>query len=152
MEKRGLTKRNTQQGVSDLTQRRNSTMSNLLGIRQAAARDSCLQFTALFHHITPYLLKDSFFQLKRKSTAGADGATWQTYQQDLDNRLKSLNERLHRGSYRPRPARRIMIPKADGGERPISVFCLEDKVVKQVVVKVLEGIYENDFRGFSYGY
>ena len=54
------------------------------------------------------------------------------------------------GSYRPRAARRIMIPKADGGERPISVFCLENKIVQQGVVKVLEGIYENDFRGFSY--
>ena len=61
-----MTKRNTQQGVSDLTQSRNNTMSNLLGIRQAAAKDRRLQFTALFHHITPYLLKDSFFQLKRK--------------------------------------------------------------------------------------
>ncbi len=76
-------------------------MSNLLGIRQAAAKDRRLQFTALFHHITPYLLKDSFFQLKRKSAAGVDGVTWQTYQRDLDNRLKSLHERLHRGSYRP---------------------------------------------------
>ncbi len=45
-----------------------------------------------------------------------------------------------------------MIPKADGGERPISVFCLEDKIVQQAVVKILEGIYENDFLGFSYGY
>lgn len=147
-----MTKRNTQQGVSDLTQCRSNTMSNLLGIRQAAAKDRRLQFTALFHHITPYLLKDSFFQLKRKSAAGADGVTWHNYQQDLDNRLKSLHERLHRRSYRPRAARRIMIPKADGGERPISVFCLEDKIVQQAVVKVLEGIYENDFRGFSYGY
>ena len=104
-------------------------MTNLSGIRQAAAKDRRLQFTALFHHITPYLLKDSFFQLKRKTAAGIDGVTWQTYQRDLDNRLASLHERLHKESYRPRAARRIMIPKADGGERPISVFCLEDKIV-----------------------
>ena len=96
-------------------------MTNRSGIRQAAAKDRRLQFTALFHHITPYLLKDCFFQLKRKTAAGIDGVTWQTYQRDLDNRLASLHERLHRGGYRPRAARRIMIPKADGGERPISV-------------------------------
>ena len=91
-EERGLTKRNTQQDVRDPTQRRNSTMSNLSGIRQAAAKDRRLQFTALFHHITLYLLKDSFFQLKRKSAAGVDGVTWQAYQRDLDDRLASLHE------------------------------------------------------------
>ncbi|WBA80999.1 hypothetical protein [Endozoicomonas sp. GU-1] len=85
-----MTKRNIQQDVRDPTQRGNSTMSNLLGIRQAAAKDRRLQFTALFHHITPYLLKDCFFQLKRRSAAGVDGVTWQTYQRDLDNRLASF--------------------------------------------------------------
>ena len=69
-------------------------MTNLSDIRQGAAKDRRLQFTAWFHHITPYLLKDSFFQLKRKSAAGVDGVTWQAYQRDLDNRLASLHERL----------------------------------------------------------
>ncbi|WP_257267156.1 hypothetical protein [Endozoicomonas sp. ONNA2] len=73
-------------------------MSNLLGIRQAAAKDRRLQVTALFHHITPYLLKDCFFQLKRRSTAGVDGVTWQTCQRDLDNRLASLHERFDGGN------------------------------------------------------
>lgn len=152
MEESGLTKRNIQQDVGGRTQSRNNTSSNLLSIRQAAARDSRMQFTALFHHITLSLLKDSFFQLKRNSAAGADGVTWQSYQQDLDTRLKSLHERVHKGSYRPRPARRVFIPKADGSERPLSILCLEDKIIQQAVVKVLEGIYEEEFLGFSYGF
>ena len=45
-----------------------------------------------------------------------------------------------------------MIPKADGTERPLSILCLEDKVVQQAVVYVLEAIYEPEFLGFSYGF
>jgi group II intron reverse transcriptase/maturase len=45
-----------------------------------------------------------------------------------------------------------MIPKADGTERPLSILCLEDKIVQQAVVYVLEAIYEEDFLGFSYGF
>ena len=44
------------------------------------------------------------------------------------------------------------MPKADGSKRPLSVWCLEDKIVQQAVVSVLEAIYEEDFVGFSYGF
>src|SRR5262249_25136456 len=60
--------------------------------------------------------------------------------------------RMHKGSYRARPARRTYIPKADGTQRPLAVLCLEDKVVQQAVATVLEAIYEEDFVGFSYGF
>ena len=152
VEERDLTKRNIQQNASVPTQSGVSTTSRLLGVRQAAAKDSRLQFTSLFHHITPKLLYDSFFQLKRRSAPGADGMTWHQYRQGLEDRLIQLHHRLHKGSYRPRPALRVFIPKADGAERPLSILCLEDKIVQQAVVKLLEGIYEEDFLGFSYGF
>ena len=63
-----------------------------------------------------------------------------------------IDNKLQRGSYRPRPALRVFIPKADGTEHPLSILCLEDKIVQQAVVKLLEGIYEEDFPGFSYGF
>jgi len=59
---------------------------------------------------------------------------------------------VHKGSYRARPARRTYLPKADGSQRPLSIWCLEDKIVQQAVVTVLEAIYEGDFVGFSYGF
>jgi RNA-directed DNA polymerase len=66
--------------------------------------------------------------------------------------MKALHDRIHKGSYRARPAKRTYIPKADGSQRPLSVWCLEDKIVQQAVVRVLEAIYEEDFVGFSYGF
>ena len=78
--------------------------------------------------------------------------TWRTYGENLDEKLKDLHERIHKGSYRARPARRTYIPKADGSQRPLSIWCLEDKIVQQAVVTVLEAIYEEDFVGFSYGF
>ena len=78
--------------------------------------------------------------------------TWRSYGEDLEEKLKDLHERVHKGSYRARPAKRSYIPKADGSKRPLSIWCLEDKIVQQAVVTVLEAIYEEDFVGFSYGF
>jgi Retron-type reverse transcriptase len=71
--------------------------------------------------------------------------TWQAYGESLEEKLKELHERVHRGSYRARPAKRTYIPKADGSKRPLSIPCLEDKIVQQAVVYVLEAIYEEIF-------
>jgi retron-type reverse transcriptase len=87
--------------------------------------------------------------LERDAAPGIDGVTWRTYGENLDEKLKDLHERIHRGSYRARPARRTYIPKADGTQRPLSVWCLEDKIVQQAVVKVLEPIYEEDFASLA---
>ena len=111
-----------------------------------------MRFSALLHHINVELLEQSYFALKRSSASGIDGVTWQAYGEGLEESLKDLHTRIHRGSYRARPARRTMIPKADGTERPLSILCLEDKIVQQAAVYVLEAIYEPEFLGFSYGF
>jgi Reverse transcriptase (RNA-dependent DNA polymerase) len=84
--------------------------------------------------------------------AMASGVTWQAYGENLEEKLTDLHDRIHKGSYRARPARRTYIPKADGSQRPLAILCLEDKVVQQAVATVLEAIYEEDFVGFSYGF
>jgi RNA-directed DNA polymerase len=120
-------------------------------VRRAARQSKSVRFTAL-HHITIDLLKRSYLSLERDSAPGVDGVTWQAYGENLEERLEDLHDKVHRGSYRARPARRTYIPKADGSKRSLSILCLEDKVVQQAVATVLEAIYEEDFLGFSYGF
>ena len=87
-----------------------------------------------------------------KASPGVDGVTWQEYETGLEDRIVDLHRRIHRGAYRAQPSRRVYIPKADGKQRPLGVAALEDKIVQQAVVTILNQIYEEDFKGFSYGF
>jgi len=124
----------------------------LAGVRKAAGEHKEMKFTALLHHLTVDLLRESFYSLKRKAAPGVDGVTWQEYETGLENRLVDLHSRVHRGAYRALPSRRVYIQKEDGRQRPLGVAALEDKIVQQAVVTILNQIYEEDFLGFSYGF
>jgi RNA-directed DNA polymerase len=124
----------------------------LSGVRQAARERKQEKFTALLHHVTTDLLRQSFHALKRNAAAGVDGVTWKEYENGLEERIAELKDRVHRGAYRAQPSRRVYIPKQDGRQRPLGIAALEDKIVQQAVVTILNEIYEVDFRGFSYGF
>jgi group II intron reverse transcriptase/maturase len=81
-----------------------------------------------------------------------DGVTWEAYGERLDERLRDLSERVHRGSYHPQPVRRVQLPKGNGESRPLGIPSLEDKILQQAVRWLLEPIYEAEFIGFSYGF
>jgi RNA-directed DNA polymerase len=134
------------------TLRRDTASIGLAGVRRAARQSKSVRFTALLHHITVDLLEQSYCALERDSAPGIDGVTWQAYGENLEEKLSDLQDRIHKGSYRARPARRTYIPKADGSRRPLAILCVEDKIVQQAVATVLEAIYEEDFIGFSYGF
>jgi RNA-directed DNA polymerase len=104
----------------------------------------------LLHHVSVELLRDSFYALKRQAAPGVDGMKWKEYEAGLEDRIKDLHSRVHRGAYRAQPSRRVYIPKADGRQRPLGIAALEDKIVQQAVVTILNEIYEVDFLGFSY--
>ena len=152
LEGRAVLKWNVQQPAAVRTQSRGVASIGLLDVRQAAQRRKDLKFTALMHHISIELLHQSYFKLKRDAAAGIDGMNWADYGERLDERLELLHKRVQQGSYRAKPARRVYIPKADGSQRPLSILCIEDKIVQQAVVEVLQAIYEPDFMGFSYGF
>lgn len=153
VEGRDLAVGNTRQPNAPRTQSRTSaTSSGLSRVREVAKKDGGAKFTALLHHITPSALRRAFEKLNKKASSGIDGVTWQQYARDLENNLRELHGRLHRGTYRAKPSRRVHIPKADGRLRPLGVASLEDKLVQRAVVEVLNAIYEEDFLGFSYGF
>jgi group II intron reverse transcriptase/maturase len=78
--------------------------------------------------------------------------TVKAYGEGLAERLQDLCSRIHSGRYRPLPVRRTYIPKADGGERPLGLLALEDKIVQSAVAELLSAIYEADFLDCSYGF
>jgi len=122
-------------------------------IRQAASRDKRLRFTTLWHHVYNIEhLQKAYFSLKRNAAPGVDGETWRHYGEDLERNLQDLADRLKRGAYRAKPVRRSYIPKPDGGQRPLGVTVLEDKIAQRATVGILNAIYETDFLGFSYGF
>src|SRR3954451_19016211 len=151
-EGRPLIKENTPQPYTHPTQSGARVSQGLAGVRKAAREHKEMKFTALFHHVTVDLLRDSFGSLQRKAAPGVDGMTWQEYEAGLEDRLVDLHSRLHRGAYRALPSRRVYIPKPDGRQRPLGIAALEDKIVQHAVVTILNQIYEEDFRGFSYGF
>jgi RNA-directed DNA polymerase len=126
-------------------------LNALWRVREAAIRDKRMRFTSLLHYVDEVLLRDAYRSLNRKATPGVDGVTWQEYGEGLEERLRNLKDRVHRGTYRAEPSKRTYIPKADGRMRPLGIASLEDKIVQQAVVMVLNQIYEEDFLGFSYG-
>ena len=126
--------------------------SGLKRIREVARRDKRVRFSALLHHVTVELLEASYRKLNPKATPGVDGITWHAYGERLDEKLRDLHERIHRGRYRAKPARRSYIPKEGGEQRPLGIAALEDKIVQQATVWILEQVYEEAFQGFSYGF
>jgi RNA-directed DNA polymerase len=134
------------------TQSGDRVSQGLAGVRKAAREHKEMRFTALLHHLTIDLLRESFYSLKRKAAPGVDGVTWCEYETGLEERLIDLHGRVHRGAYRALPSRRVYIQKEDGRQRPLGVAALEDKIVQQAVVTILNQIYEEDFLGFSYGF
>ena len=129
-----------------------TVMTGLERVRRTAREDKHVRFSALLHHLTVDLLRESFHRLKRKAAPGIDGQTWRQYEQNLEERLIDLHGRVHRGAYRAQPSRRIYLEKPDGRKRPLGIAVLEDKIVQGAVVQILNAIYEEDFLGFSYGF
>lgn len=83
---------------------------------------------------------------------GVDGVTKDAYGESLCDNLEELHWRLRNGKYRASPVLRRWIEKPDGGQRPLGIPTVEDKIVQGAVVEILNSIYEVDFLGFSYGF
>ena len=134
------------------TQDREPSLSGIDRVRKAARERKTEKFITLLHHIDAALLHQAYHWLKRDAAPGVDGMTWDAYGEGLDARLRDLETRIHRGSYRAQPSLRAWIPKPDGRQRPLGIASLEDKIVQRAMVEVLNAIYEADFVGFSYGF
>jgi RNA-directed DNA polymerase len=93
-EGRPLIKENTHQSSTHLTQGEARVSQGLAGVRKAARERKEMKFTALLHHLTVTLLRESFYALKRKAAPGGDGITWEEYETGLEGRLADLHSRV----------------------------------------------------------
>ncbi len=87
-----------------------------------------------------------------QGAAGVDGQTLEGFEDRLGPELYKLWNRMSSGSYMPPPVRRVMIPKADGGQRPLGIPTVSDRIAQEVVRRYLEPLLEPVFHKDSYGY
>src|ERR1700688_1802272 len=85
-EGRPLIKENTHQSSTLSTQSEARVSQGLACVRKAARERKEMKFTALLHHLTVDLLRDSFYALKRKAAPGVDGTTWEEYEAGVEGR------------------------------------------------------------------
>ncbi len=109
-------------------------------------------FLSLMHHINKEMLKSCHADMDKDKAVGNDGITKEDYERNLDGNLDDLLGRLKRNAYKPKPARRVEIPKDNGKTRPLSIYCYEDKLVQEAIRRILEAIFEPLFYDSMMGF
>lgn len=121
-------------------------------IHSAAGDPRGEKMHSLMHHLNAHNLRRAFWSLAGNKATGIDHVTKSVYQENLDENIAALERSIRKGGWHPRPAREVLIPKPQGGTRPLAIGCLEDKIVQTLVARILEAIYEPIFHRHSYGF
>lgn len=121
-------------------------------IAMLARRSPAMVLTSLNHHLDEEWLRYAYELTRKDAAVGVDGQTAEDYAIHLEENLRDLLERIKSGRYQAPPTRRVEIPKADGSPRPLGIPTFEDKVAQRAIVLLLEPIYEQDFRDYSFGF
>lgn len=122
---------------------------------QKAKQEKGYKFYVLYDKLfLPYMLREAWKQVKSNAgAAGIDGISVADIEANgADTFLSQLSEELRRRTYKPQAVKRVMIPKANDGERPLGIPVVKDRIVQTVCKMVLEPIFEADFEESSYGF
>ena len=103
--------------------------------------------------VDPGNLRKALARVRRnKGAPGLDGMTVDDLGDHLKNHWPEIRSRLLDGSYTPQPVRRVEIPKASGGVRPLGVPTVLDRFIQQAAMQVLQGDWDPSFSDASYGF
>jgi len=150
---KGLTSRCTEEVKQLLgTEPEDKLSTKLNRLSEIAREDPTVKFTSLANLLDKECLIKAYWDLNPKAAAGVDRVTYKTYGERLNENIECLLQRLKDKKYRATDIRRTWIPKADGGQRPLGILILEDKIVQRAVTKILSAIYEEYFLDESYGF
>ncbi|MEA3466551.1 MAG: group II intron reverse transcriptase/maturase [Thermodesulfobacteriota bacterium] len=121
-----------------------------------AKQDTAFRFYALYDKVYRADILRHAYNLVRanKGSAGIDGITFKAIEakEGVTAYLAELEEALKSKIYKPKHVKRVMIPKADGSQRPLGIPTIRDRVVQMAVKLVIEPIFEADFCKSSYGF
>ena len=106
----------------------------------------------LIHFVNKETLKEQHWKQQKNKACGVDKVTKDEYNENLENNLDILIDKMKKFSYKPLPVRRTYIPKTNGKLRPLGIPSYEDKLVQGVMANILNEIYECKFLDCSYGF
>lgn len=120
-----------------------------------AKQERNYRFYVLYDKVfIPYILQEAYERVRANGgSPGKDGQTFEAIEEyGLEKFLDELREDLCKRTYRPEAVKRIWIPKANGGERPLGIPTIRDRVAQMACKLVIEPIFEADFEDSSYGF
>jgi len=111
------------------------------------------QYHALMGMLSnPVELLECFDNQPGNKACGIDKMRQADYAEGVEERIKALSAKLRSLTYQPKPSRRVYIPKSNGKSRPLGIPCFEDRVVQQQLTRILQALWEPEFRNCSYGF
>lgn len=120
------------------------------GIRTRSAKYSRVQ--NLMHVVNEETLMSEHRKQNRRKATGVDGISKDQYDENAVANIGELVRRMRKFEYKPKPVKRVYIPKANGKLRPLGLPSYEDKLVQGVMAGVLNEVYEERFLDCSYGF
>jgi group II intron reverse transcriptase/maturase len=98
-------------------------------------------------------MEEAFKEVKKnRGAAGVDGVTIKAFEFGVEDNVQILQRELREKTYKPRPVKRVYIPKADGSKRPLGIPTVRDRVVQAAVRRIIEPIFEAKFLDCSFGF
>lgn len=122
---------------------------------QKAKQERGYKFYVLYDKLfIPYMLREAWKTVRTNGGApGVDGITIADVEKHgVEAYLSELGEEIRKQTYQPQAVKRVMIPKANGGERPLGIPTVRDRIAQTVCKMILEPIFEADFEDSSYGF